>query len=84
MEKTHLVFLSDGGPPLRVTRQCPADVAVGQLGGADLAGEGSIGLVVDVLRADFDLGVKVLSDDEEVESRWGDDDLCTMNQAESR
>jgi hypothetical protein len=42
----------------------------------DFAREGAVGLVEDVLGGDFDALAKVFAGEEEVEGRWGDDDLC--------
>ena len=70
------VALAQDGAPLRVAQDGPGDVAVLELRHADLAGEGAVGLVEYVLGGHLDLGVEVLSDEEEVEGRRGDDDLC--------
>lgn len=45
------------------------------MGNADLAGEGSIGLVEDILGGDFDAFAEVFAGEEEVESGRGDDDF---------
>lgn len=66
-----------------MSRQRPPDVAVCELLRANLARESAIGLVEDVLRADFDLGFQVFADDEQVQAWWGDDDLCHGNSAET-
>jgi hypothetical protein len=59
-----------------VPEQCPGNTRVIQLVDADLAGEGTVGLVEDVLRGDFEAGTEVLASEEEVEGWRGDDDFC--------
>jgi hypothetical protein len=71
-----LVRLAQDGPALRVAEDGPGDVAVLELGDRDLAREGAVGLVEDVLGRDFETGAEVLADEEEVDGRGGDDDLC--------
>ena len=41
----------------------------------DFAGEGAIGLVEDVLGCYFETVAEVLAGEEEVEGRWGENDL---------
>ena len=53
----------------------PCDVTVLELGDGDLAREGAVGLVEDVLGRNFDARAQVLAGDEQVEGRWGDDDF---------
>lgn len=53
----------------------PGDVAVLELVDGDLAGEGAVGLVEDVLGGDFDALAEVLAGDEQVEGWRGDDDF---------
>ena len=53
----------------------PRDAAVFELGNADLTREGAVGLVVDVLGRDFDIGAAVFADEEEVDRWWGDHHL---------
>ena len=53
----------------------PGYAAVFELVDADLASEGAIGLVEDVLRGDFEALAEVFAGEEEVERWWGDDDL---------
>jgi hypothetical protein len=43
--------------------------------GTDLASVGTIGLVENVLSGDFDFFAEVFAGEEEVQSRWGDDDF---------
>jgi hypothetical protein len=58
-----------------VPEKGPGDVAVFELVDRDLAGEGSVGLVEDILGRNLDARLEVLAGEEEVES-WGcDDDL---------
>lgn len=71
-----LVGLVENGAALRVTQDGPCDVAVLELGDGDLAGEGAVGLVEDVLGGDLDLGTEVLTGEEQVDCGRGDDNLC--------
>lgn len=70
-----VVALLQDGAALAVAQQGPGDVGVLELVDADLAGEGAVGLVEDVLGGDLDAGAQVLASEEEVEGGWGDDDL---------
>jgi len=56
----------------------PRNRAILQLIDADLAREGAVRLVEDVLRRDFDALAEVLAAEEEVEGWWGDDDFCCL------
>jgi len=70
-----VVVLLEDLATLRVSDQGPGDAAVLELLSRDLAGEGSVGLVEDVLRCDLEALAEVLACEEEVEG-WGcDDDL---------
>lgn len=71
-----LVRLLEDDTALRVADQGPADVGVLELGGGDLAGEGALVLVEDVLGSDLDLLAELRACEKEVEGRRGDDDLC--------
>ncbi|SPQ22851.1 8f06b728-0bcb-4c77-b950-6ad28b6375f7 [Thermothielavioides terrestris] len=69
-----LVRLAQQRPPLRVAQDGPVDVAVLELGHADLARVGAVGLVVDVLRRHLDAGRLVDRVPRELEvQRWGGD-----------
>lgn len=70
-----LVLLSEDRTALGVAQEGPGDVAIFELGDGYFTGEGTVGLVEDVLRGDFDVGGEVLAGEEEVEGRWGDDDF---------
>jgi hypothetical protein len=72
-----VVGLVEDGAALGVAEDGPGDVAVLELGDGDLAGVGTVGLVEDVLGGDLDAGAEVLTDEEEIEGRRGDDDLCS-------
>lgn len=48
----------------------------------DLASEGAVGLVVDVLRGDADFAAEEVAGVGEVEGWWGDDDLCRRELAD--
>lgn len=71
----NLVRLAEDGTALRVSEDGPVDLGVGELGNGKLTSEGTIGLVVDVLGGDFDLGANLLTDRDEVESAGSNDDL---------
>lgn len=71
-----LVRLVEDGAALRVAKDGPVDGAVLELRDRDLAREGAVGLVVDVLRGDLNLGADGGADEREVEGGRGDDDLC--------
>lgn len=71
-----LVRLLEDDTALGVADQGPADVGVLKLGGGDLAGEGALVLVVDVLGSDLDLLAELRAGEKEVECGRGDDDLC--------
>jgi hypothetical protein len=67
-----VVLLSKDLPALRVAEQRPCDTAIFELRDGDLAGEGAVRLVEDVLRGHFDGWGKVFTCEEEVE-RWRGD-----------
>jgi len=64
-----------------VTKDSPGDAAVLELLSRDLAGEGTVRLVEDVLRRDLDALAEVLACEEEVERWWCDDDLWSWCQS---
>jgi len=72
---THLILLLQQCPSLTVTKQCPLDRAVLQLRHTDLAGESSVGLVKNILCADFNLFTEVFTGEEEIEEGRGNDNL---------
>jgi len=69
------VGLLEDDAALAVAEEGPGDVGVLELGDGDLAGEGAVGLVEDVLGGDLDALAGVLAGEEEVEGGRGDDDL---------
>jgi hypothetical protein len=73
-----VVGLLEDDTTLRVTGQGPGDVGLLELAGRDLTGEGTVGLVEDVLGSDLETGAEVLTGEEKVEGRRGDDDLCKL------
>lgn len=75
-----LVGLGEEGAALRVAEDGPGDAGVLELADADLAGEGAVGLVEDVLGGDLDVLAKEVAGEEEVEGGRGDDDLCGRGQ----
>lgn len=70
-----VVFLENYAA-LGVTEEGPGDVAVLELVDGDLTGEGTVGLVEDVLSGDLEAWVKVLAGEEKVEGWRGDNNLC--------
>jgi hypothetical protein len=70
-----VVGLLEDDTALAVAEESPGDVGVLELGDGDLAGEGAVGLVEDVLGGDLDALAGVLAGEEEVEGGRGDDDL---------
>lgn len=70
-----LVRLAQDCPPLAVAKDSPFDTTVKQLRNRDLAGEGTVGLVVYVLRSNFNLLAQLLADEMEVQSCGRDNDL---------
>jgi len=75
--EAHLAALPVDGPPFAVANNGPLDTGILQHGGADLAGEGAVSLVGDVLRRDLDVFPSLLRRQMEVDGRGSDDDLCT-------
>ena len=63
-----------------MTKDSPGDAAVLELLSRDLAGEGTVRLVEDVLRRDLNTLAEVLACEEEVERWWCDDDLWFWSQ----
>ena len=78
-----VVGLLEDDTALRVTGQGPGDVGLLELRGRDLTGEGTVGLVEDVLGSDLETGAEVLTGEEQVEGRRGNDDLCRLVSIES-
>lgn len=72
---TYLVGLLQDDTALAVANDNPVNLGVLQLLDADLAGEGTVGLVEDVLGSDADLGVGQAAGEGEVEGGGRDDDL---------
>jgi hypothetical protein len=73
-----LVGLAQDGAALRVAEDGPGDAAVLELRGRDLASEGTVGLVVDVLGGNLEALAEVLAGGEQVEGRGSDDNLCVV------
>jgi hypothetical protein len=71
----NLVSLAEDGPSLGVAQDSPVNAAVLQVLDGDLAGEGAIGLIEDILGGDANFLLDVLADEEEVEGRRGNNDL---------
>lgn len=78
------VRLAEQGAALRVAEDGPGDVAVAQLVDRDLTGKGAVGLVVDVLGGDLDLGLEALADQQQVQGRGGDDDVWRKKNTKTR
>lgn len=70
-----LVRLAEDLTTLRVAEDDPVDVAILELGDGDLAGEGTVGLVEDVLGGDLDVLAEGLTDEREVDGRRRDNNL---------
>ena len=75
-----LVGLLEDGAALGVAQDGPVDLAVDELGDGQLAGEGTVGLVVDVLGGDANFGAEVLANKDQVDGAGGDDDLCAWGE----
>ena len=58
-----------------MTEQCPRDVAVLQLCYRDLTSEGTVGFVEDILGCNLDVGRKVLTSEEKVQTGRCDDNF---------
>ena len=72
-----VVFLQDYST-LGVAEKSPGNVAVLELVDGNLTGEGPVWLVEDILSSDLETRSEVLAGEEEVECRWGDDNLCRL------
>lgn len=70
-----LVRLAENLTTLRVAEDDPVDVAVLELGDGYLAGEGTVGLVEDVLGGDLDVLAEGLADEREVDGGRRDNNL---------
>lgn len=79
-----LVGLLEDGAALRVAEDGPVDLAVEELRDGQLAGEGAVGLVKDVLGSDTNLGAQGVADEDQVDGAGGDDDLCEHNVVRQR
>ena len=62
--------------PLAMPAQRPPNLAVLQLLRADLSRKGSIGLVEDILTANFNFFLEMFPYEQEEEARRGNDDFC--------
>lgn len=71
-----LVGLLENGAALRVAEDGPVDLGVEELRDGQLASEGAVGLVVDVLGGDANLRSEAVADEDQVDGTRGDDDLC--------
>ena len=69
------ITLAQNHSALRMPRQGPPDLGIGQLFGTDLASKSAIGSVKNVLGADLDFGLQVFSDEEKEKARWGYNDF---------
>jgi hypothetical protein len=70
-----VVTLLQNNATFRVSEDRPCDAGFFELVDADLAREGAVGFVEDVLCGYFEAGAEVLAGEEEVECGWCDDDL---------
>jgi hypothetical protein len=64
---------------LRVSKDCPGDTTVLELIDADFAGEGTVGLIKDVLRCYFEAFAEMFTGEKEIKSWWGDDNLYSIS-----
>lgn len=71
----YLVRLLQDHSALAVADDSPVNLVITELLNADLAGESTVGLVVDVLGSNTDLGVGKLAGQSEVDGGGRDDDL---------
>lgn len=72
---TYLIGLLQDNTALAVADDSPVDLGVAELLNRDLTGESTIGLVVDVLGGDANLGVGEAAGEGEVDGGGRDDDL---------
>jgi hypothetical protein len=72
-----IVFLENDSS-LRVSQDGPGNTTLLQLIDRYLTREGAVGLVINVLGGNFEALTEVLASKEEIERRWGDDNLCSM------
>lgn len=70
-----LVGLAEDGAALAVAQDGPVDIGVLELVGAGLTGEGTVGLVEDVLGSDGDLLLQGLAGSQQVDGRGSDNGL---------
>ena len=75
---TNLISLLEDDTTLAVTDDSPVDLSILELLNTDLSGEGTVGLVVDVLGSNTDLRVGELAGQGEVEGGGRDDDLSGL------
>lgn len=71
----YLISLLEDHSALAVADDSPVNLGIAELLNADLSGESTIGLVVDVLGSNTDLGVGKLAGQSEVDGGGRDDDL---------
>jgi hypothetical protein len=71
----YLISLLEDHSALAVADDSPVNLGIAELLNTDLSGESTIGLVVDVLGSNTDLGVGKLAGQSEVDGGGGDDDL---------
>lgn len=71
----YLISLLEDHSALAVADDSPVNLGIAELLNADLSGESTVGLVVDVLGGNTDLGVGKLAGQSEVDGGGRDDDL---------
>lgn len=71
----YLISLLQDHSALAVADDSPVNLGIAELLNANLAGESTVGLVVDILGSNTDLGVGELAGQSEVDGGGGDDDL---------
>jgi hypothetical protein len=72
---TYLISLLQNHTALAVADDSPVNLVITELLNADLSSESTVGLVVDVLGSNTDLGVGELAGQSEVDGGGRDDDL---------
>lgn len=74
-----LVGLAEDGAALAVAKNGPVDAGVLELVGAGLTGEGTVGLVEDILGSNGDLLLQGLTGSQQVDGRGSDNGLWSNN-----
>ena len=73
---SYIIRLMEEHSPLTMPAQRPPNLTVPQLLCTDLSRKGPIGLVEDILTADFNFFLEMFPYEQEEEARRGNDDFC--------